>query len=761
MISATDLRLTFGKGTPLENPALRGMSLTVNQGEFVTVIGSNGAGKSTFLNALAGETLVDSGTIVVDNLNVTKLPTHKRAARVARALDNTDKALKQYQRAYEIDSTDHDVLVGMADLLFSNEDWDRAFKLYQTILVQHRDSQSPEETVLVYFRLGTIKRKQNESRKALNYLEKALEVDPHDRKTLGAVIELQQGNNDWEGVIQAKRALVDIAADGVAQADLYKEVGKLYLDKVSDWKKSAAAYQSALDLQPTDYPLLHTLLDIYTRNRGWDDAVRIIDRIVEIEKEPKRRSRYNYTAAVLLRDEIKAHDEAIDRFNTVLNDDPTFLKAFQAIDTMVTKSKDWKTLERSYRKMLKRLPPDGETPLKITLWKNLAEIYRTRLRNYKAAAAAFEVAAKLDPENVDIHFMIAELYETLLQDHPTEYVPHAVREHQILIGREPFRYASYHALFNIYMRSKQIDKAYCVARTLAFLKQATEPEQALYEKYVTPDFRQARQRLSEETLRRHVFTKDEDPFLTGILGSVAPAVAAWKLKSLPPAYREEDRIDISIDKQPISQMANYVCNVLNVGRPDVFLRPNDPGDVQMINANREGQIRPTMIVYANLLKGKHERHLAFALGRHMLDLYLPHYAYVALDRSPQTLKAVFMVCMHMCGLQVGQVDRNAVRNISERLPANYVDQMKSLMRRFVESGGSTDVKLWAQATELAGYRVGLLLCDDMQVAAHIISQEQTAFGSTMTPKDKIRELVLYSISEDYFRARRNIGMHVA
>ena len=79
MISATDLRLTFGKGTPLENPALRGMSLTVNQGEFVTVIGSNGAGKSTFLNALAGEVLVDSGQIIVDNLDVTKLPTHKRA----------------------------------------------------------------------------------------------------------------------------------------------------------------------------------------------------------------------------------------------------------------------------------------------------------------------------------------------------------------------------------------------------------------------------------------------------------------------------------------------------------------------------------------------------------------------------------------------------------------------------------------------------------------------------------------------------------
>ncbi|HRL03016.1 MAG TPA: ATP-binding cassette domain-containing protein, partial [Vitreoscilla sp.] len=51
MMQAQDLRLTFNPGTPIENPALRGMSLNINEGEFVTVIGSNGAGKSTFLNS--------------------------------------------------------------------------------------------------------------------------------------------------------------------------------------------------------------------------------------------------------------------------------------------------------------------------------------------------------------------------------------------------------------------------------------------------------------------------------------------------------------------------------------------------------------------------------------------------------------------------------------------------------------------------------------------------------------------------------------
>lgn len=88
MISASNLKLTFGKGTPLENPAMRGMSLTVNQGEFVTVIGSNGAGKSTLLNALAGEVMVDSGRIIVDDLDVTRLPTHKRSHKVARVFQD-------------------------------------------------------------------------------------------------------------------------------------------------------------------------------------------------------------------------------------------------------------------------------------------------------------------------------------------------------------------------------------------------------------------------------------------------------------------------------------------------------------------------------------------------------------------------------------------------------------------------------------------------------------------------------------------------
>ncbi len=686
-----------------------------------------------------------------------------RAAKTARTLGNSEKALKQYKRAYDIDPTNHEVLTGMADLLFEREDWERSFKLYQTILVQHRDTQSSEDTVQVYHRLGTIKNRQNEPRKALNYFEKALEVDPHHQPTLEAVIALQSAGNDWEGVISAKRALIDISPDGDTQFALWKDIGELYATKVQNKDKAASAFQSALDLRPDDYPLLHTLLDLYTASKRWNEAIAVIDRIVEIEKDGKRRSRYHYTAAVLLRDELGQIDDSVERFNLVLDDDPGMLKSFQAIDTILTKAKDWKALERAYRKMLKRLPQEGNEPLKVTLWSNLAEIYRTRLQDFKSAVAAYEVAAKLDPDNVDRHTKMAELYERLMEISPREYVDAAVREHQVLIANEPFRYESYHALFNIYVNASETDKAYCVASVLSFLKKATDQEQAFVDRLKRGDFVMARQRLSEDTLRRHVFHPDQDLYLTGILGLIAPAVAAWRAVPLPGTLSPTERIDIQVDPSLFSRMAKYVKDVLNVSTPDVYLRPNDPGDLTLMNIKRDETLHPSLVVFQNLLRGKNDAHLVFALGRYMMDLYLPHYCYIALERSPQHLKQVFLACLRLVGMPV-QGDAAALdiigREIRSRMQPAALDQLRSLMQKFVDAGGSTDVKRWAAASELTAYRVGLLLCHDLRIAGQMISQEQSMLGSAMGPRDKIKELVLYSISEDYFTARRAIGVTV-
>lgn len=88
MLELKNIYKTFNPGTINEKRALNGLNLKLNEGDFVTVIGGNGAGKSTMLNAVAGTWLVDEGQILIDNIDVTKLSEHKRAAYLGRVFQD-------------------------------------------------------------------------------------------------------------------------------------------------------------------------------------------------------------------------------------------------------------------------------------------------------------------------------------------------------------------------------------------------------------------------------------------------------------------------------------------------------------------------------------------------------------------------------------------------------------------------------------------------------------------------------------------------
>ena len=88
MLEVRDIYKTFNPGTINEKRALKGVSLTLEEGDFVTVIGGNGAGKSTLLNAIAGVWPIDAGQILIDGQDVTKLPEHRRAAFLGRVFQD-------------------------------------------------------------------------------------------------------------------------------------------------------------------------------------------------------------------------------------------------------------------------------------------------------------------------------------------------------------------------------------------------------------------------------------------------------------------------------------------------------------------------------------------------------------------------------------------------------------------------------------------------------------------------------------------------
>ena len=88
MLKIENVCKTFNAGTVNEKKALQGLNLHLKPGEFVTVIGGNGAGKSTMLNAVAGVLGIDSGKILIDHVDVTHLPEYKRAQYIGRVFQD-------------------------------------------------------------------------------------------------------------------------------------------------------------------------------------------------------------------------------------------------------------------------------------------------------------------------------------------------------------------------------------------------------------------------------------------------------------------------------------------------------------------------------------------------------------------------------------------------------------------------------------------------------------------------------------------------
>ena len=88
MLDVKNISKTFNAGTVNEKTALNGLSLHLNEGDFVTVIGGNGAGKSTLLNAVAGVWPVDEGAITIGGVDVTHMAEHKRAKYIGRVFQD-------------------------------------------------------------------------------------------------------------------------------------------------------------------------------------------------------------------------------------------------------------------------------------------------------------------------------------------------------------------------------------------------------------------------------------------------------------------------------------------------------------------------------------------------------------------------------------------------------------------------------------------------------------------------------------------------
>ncbi len=671
----------------------------------------------------------------------------------ASELGQDEEAIKALTRAYQLNSTHLPSLIGLAAAHYRAQQWDKAFKYYQMLLVHHRDSLGREEITGIFHCLGVIKREQGERRKALNMFDKALEEDSHHRPTLEAMVDLYSSQNEWEQVIHFKKTILEVATDEDECFSLYDEIGDLWSERLANMQRAIQNYADAADLKPKNHVVLHKLLGAYQTTKQWENAVSVIDRIADLDERPAAKAKYAYTVGVILRDELKDHDAAVAKFNSALDMDADQLKPFEAINKIFTAKKDWKGLERAYRKMLHRVIGQGKTDLEFNLWHTLGIVYRDRQKNFDAAAEAFQMSSQLKPEVAQQHQILAEIYTMM-----PERVGEAINEHQWLLRQDPYRVESYRALYKLYFDARAYDKAWCLSATLSFLKKADAEQQQFYAQYRSQGMIRPQSRVDRNAWFNDLFHPDEDRYVSKIMELLAPAVHAVKSttdKSLGLARKKP--VDIASSTVTFVRTFGFVLQVLDIPiAPRLFLEQQSQGGL----AHMPGSNPPTVVAGATLLSGYSPQDLAFVLGR-FLNYYKHEHFVRTLLTSHTELRMVLLAGMRMAGVSPADPQVEAwVQQLAPHVQPAQLDGLRQVCRKLMESGGQADIKRWMQVVEVTGIRAGFLVCNDLDTATRMIQALPPEGSTDLTPKEKVKELVLFSVSENYFRLREKLGIQI-
>ena len=351
-----------------------------------------------------------------------------------------------------------------------------------------------------------------------------------------------------------------------------------------------------------------------------------IQAIAEMEKDPVRKSKFLYTIAQLYRDKEDDPDKAVDLFNEALDLNPGYLEAFERINKILTGRKDWKGLERAFRKMLHRLSaanaagsPAANPELEFNLWHNLGLIYRDRLGNMNSAIEAFKMATRFRPDEPVERQILAELYEA------TEQMESAIGEHAIVLQKDPMRVDPYRSLYKLHLKMHEYDRAWCMCAALAFLHKADEEEQRFFEDYRPRGMIQVKSRLDNEQWVRNLFHKDENIYVGKIFEMITPAAIVAKTNQLR-AARQLPVLDKRFKQDPATSTVTFAktfgwaAQVLGVPLPDLYVRNDVPGALVAVPA-----APPASVAGQTVLTGFTPQELTFIVGKHLSYYRGEHY----------------------------------------------------------------------------------------------------------------------------------------
>ncbi|MEW5851465.1 MAG: tetratricopeptide repeat protein [Myxococcota bacterium] len=673
-----------------------------------------------------------------------------RLGYITEKLGKDQKALKNYQRAYEIDSTYLPALEGLGAALMRTERWDDAQKIYQTILIHHRESLTDAEVVDYYFKLGDISDRVGQAERAVRNLEKALELDANHIPSLQLLAAVQEKAGKNEEAYEALHRLAPLLS-GDDKVALLIQTGTLSQHKLNDPYRSIDAFEEANRLRRDDKEILTALLALYRETKQGPKAVEALEDLVRIEPDETTRVRLNHQLGEVYRDEIRNDARAVQYFNAALDLDASFVKSFEAVERLLTERKMWRALEENYRAMIARTPKD-QVRIRAVLWKNLAELYHKVLKEPDNAINAYKVLSALEPENIER----VETMADLMARRPGRE-DEAIQAYNEVLPKAASPANALHALARLYLARRLPDRTWCTVQALRILKEVTEEEANIHNLY-TPQLPQRHGRAMTEKLWEALLVHERAlgpvAHVSGLLWRAAAPLLVKDVKEHGLAKKKEfAKVDVEHELTfTIKQLA---------GVQAVF--GNAPFDMWALKG---GDALPTLLpafpttmVVGNqsLLFKEHPPKVLWAMWGRFLSFMRPQFMLPRVlgpDRFRLALEAALFIMDTSARYandpkELEKLARALIR--VEGLEAG-LKQVKGQFNR----KEAPNVDMFYEGMEHTAVRASLVACNDVDITLQVMKVPDPQ--SPPQPKNRVRELVLFLVSEQYAELRTRLGL---
>jgi tetratricopeptide (TPR) repeat protein len=683
---------------------------------------------------------------------------YRTQGKVASALTNDDKALKAYQQAVQLDLTDQESIRGLAEVNFRLKDWAGSLTNFQKVLTSLGEEEE-EARADIYYRLGCIKREQQQAKQAITNFEKALSLSAGHRATLDALVGIYSDLKDWKQVAEYKRQILDNVIDGDERFKILIEIADVWGDQEKNHVKAVEALEEARDLRPDDHKLLHRMLPLYQLTQNWSKMIDTIQAIMALDSDPGRKSRYLFTLGQLFRDYENDPDRAVDFFNQALDLNPDNLDAFERIGKLLTSQKNWKGLERAYRKMLLRLKDRGKNELEFKLCHDLGIIYRDRLKDPNQAIEAFKLASSKKPEDAQEHQILAELFEL------TEQVDQAVEQQEEILKTDPTRVEPYRALYRLYLKKQSYDEAWCLAAALSFLRKADDEERKFFDDYKPTSLLPVKMRIDNQTWLRNIFHEDVNSPISKIFEMLAAAALAAKVDLLK-AQNKLPNLDPRFLQNPatstiqLAKTFGWAAQWLALPSvPALYTRSDMAGGIAHAVAQP-----PAVVAGQAVLSGFDLRDLAFICAK-ALTLYRGEFFIKTIFTTQTELEVILYSGIKIARpefalpAQLQQQVMPVAQALANKMQPMQIEVLKQAVKVFFDQGAKVNLKRWMQGAESTAARAALVLSGDLEIARKILQAEPQMPGD-LGPGEKIKDLLLYSVSPAYFAARKAIGVNI-